>query len=130
VAYATRAASVRLLRIVAILGALALMIGEAYRSWGVGRPIAFWMDDMLAGSMMIAAAILVRRETIATRAFFSASWGVAVGMLYESFFGKLFDPTSADPGNFALGPLTALLGVAFVIALAGLYASITVAPKR
>ncbi|WP_034161274.1 hypothetical protein [Sphingomonas sp. ERG5] len=112
------------LRIVAIIGALLLMVGEAYRSWGVGRPVAFWMDDMLAGAMMIAAAIAVRNPTRATRSFFSAAWGVSVGMLYGSFFGKLFDPTRSDPGNFSLGLLTALIGVAFLIAIAGLIASI------
>jgi hypothetical protein len=114
------------LRIIAIIGALALMIGEAYRSWGVGRPVAFWMDDMLAGSMMIAAAVAVRNPTVRSRAFFSSSWGVAVGMLYGSFFGKVFDPANANPGNFALGPLTVLIGTAFVIAIAGLVASIAI----
>ena len=112
------------LRVLAILGALLLMGGEAWRSWGVGRPIAFWMDDMLAGAMMIAAAIAVRRPTRATRSFFAAAWGVAVGMLYGSFFGKLFDPASSDPGNFSLDVLTGLVGFAFVAAIAGLVASI------
>jgi hypothetical protein len=115
---------VKALRILAIVGALLLMGGEAYRSWGVGRPVAFWMDDMLAGAMMIAAAIMVGRPTRVTRSFFSAAWGVAVGMLYGSFFGKLFDAASANPGNFPLGLLTALLGVAFAISIAGLFASI------
>jgi hypothetical protein len=112
------------LRILAIVGALLLMAGEGYRSWGAGRPAAFWLDDMLAGAMMIAAAIAVRRPTRATRSFFSASWGVAVGMLYGSFFGKLFDPSSSNPGNFSLGILTALVGFAFFVSIAGLVASI------
>ena len=112
------------LRLVSIIGALLLMGGEAYRSWGVGRPIAFVLDDMLAGAMMISAAILLRKPSVATRSFFSASWGVSVGMLYGSFFGKLFDPANATPGNFSLGLLTALVGVAFAISIAGLIASI------
>ena len=118
------------LRILSIVAALMLMAGEAYRSWGVGRPIAFWMDDMLAGAMMIAAAILVRRPTRATRSFFSAAWGVAVGMLYGSFFGKVFDPASSNPGNFSLGLLTGLIGFAFVAAIAGLIASILLPDER
>ena len=112
------------LRILGIIGAILLMAGEAFRTWGTGRPVAFWMDDMLAGAMMIAAAILVRRPTRATRSFFSAAWGVAVGMLYGSFFGKVFDPASSNPGNFSLGLLTWLIGFAFVAAIAGLIASI------
>ncbi len=116
------------LRIIAIIGALALMLGEAYRSWGVGRPVAFWMDDMLVGAMMIASAVAVGKPTVGTRAFFSASWGVATGMLYGSFFGKVFDPKNANAGNFDLGLLTALIGVAFVIAIIGLIASISIDP--
>jgi hypothetical protein len=115
------------LRIIAVIGALALMIGEAYRSWGIGRPVAFWMDDMLAGALMIAAAIAVGRPTIGSRAFFSGAWGISVGMLYGSFFGKVFDPSSSNPGNFDLGVLTILIGIAFAISIAGFLASIRLA---
>lgn len=45
-------------------------------------------------------------------------------MLYGSFFGKVFDPAHATPGNMSLGLLTGLLGFAFFTALAGLLASI------
>ena len=111
-------------RIFSIICALALMIGEAYRSWGVERPIAFVLDDMLAGAMMISAAILMRKPSVVPRSFFSASWGVAVGMLYGSFFGKVCDPASTNPGNFSLGLLTALVGAAFFISICGLIVSI------
>jgi hypothetical protein len=114
----------KLLRLAAILLALSLMLGEAYRTWGAGRPIAFWMDDMLVGAMLILSAIAVAKETPATRSFFSASWGVATGMLYVSFFGKVFDPANGNPGNFDLGLLTALVGIAFVMSIAGLILSI------
>jgi len=115
---------VKALRLIAIIAAIVLMAGEACRSWGVGRSLHAWLDDMLAGSMMIAAAIMVGRPTRATRAFFSAAWGVAVGMLYGSVFSKLADPALADAGNMRVGLLTALLGVAFVLAVLGLIASI------
>jgi hypothetical protein len=117
---------VKLLRVLAILLALSLMIGEAYRSWGAGRPVAFWMDDMLAGGMMIWAAILVRVQTIRTRAFFTGAMGIGVGMLYGSFFGKVFDPAAATPGNFSLGLLTFLVGLAFLVSIIGFVASIIV----
>lgn len=118
------------LRVIAILGALALMIGEAYRSWGVGRPVAFWMDDMLAGGLLIASAIMVGMPTVARRAFFTGAWGICVGMLYGSFFGKLFVPQDADPGNFDLGLLTGLIGLAFAVAVAGMVASIVIPWQR
>lgn len=118
----------RFLRIWAIVLALSLIIGEAYRSWGAGRPVMFWMDDMIMGAMLIAAAILVRTDTLRRRAFFAAAWGVNAGMLYPSFFGKLLAPEEANPGNFDLGLLTLLVGLAFVSALIGMVLTI-LAPR-
>lgn len=117
------------LRIVAILLALSLMIGECWRSWGVGRPIMFVLDDQLMGGFMIAAAWAVRRETIRTRAAFSAAWGVVAGMLYGSFFGKVFEPAKAQAGNWNLGVLTMLTGIAFLGSVVGLWFSMTL-PDR
>lgn len=114
------------LRVVAVLLALSLMIGELLRSWGAGRPVMLVLDDQLMGGFLIAAAWAVGRETIRTRAAFAAAWGVVAGMLYGSFFGKLFEPAKAQAGNWNLGVLTALLGVAFAVSLVGLWASITV----
>ena len=65
--------------------------------------------------------------TIVNRMLFSGAWGVNAGMLYGSFFGKLFDPASANAGNFDLGLLTGLIGIAFVTAVASLVASIALA---
>lgn len=115
----------RALRIVAVLHALSLMIGECWRSWGVGRPVMFVLDDMLMGGFLLAAAWAVGRETVRTRAAFAGAWGVVTGMLYGSFFGKVFDPARAQAGNWDLGVLTALLGVAFAVSLAGLWFSLT-----
>ena len=114
----------RYLRIIAILLGTSLILGEAYRSWGAGRPVMFWMDDILMGGMLIIAALLVRRDTFRNRAFFAAAWGVNAGMLYGSFFGKVFAPQNSNSGNFDLGFLTAIIGLAFVTALIGLVAAI------
>lgn len=119
----------RYLRTGAIALALSLIIGEAYRSWGAGRPVMFWMDDMMMGAMLIAATIMVGRDTHARRAFFTAAWGVNAGMLYPSFFGKLLTPEETSAGNFDLGLLTLLVGLAFASALIGMVLSI-LAPKR
>ncbi|MEM6914649.1 MAG: hypothetical protein AAF511_11810 [Pseudomonadota bacterium] len=113
-----------LLRFIAIALGLSLIIGEAYRSWGAGRPVMFWMDDMIMGSMLIAAAIMVAKDTFNRRAFFTAAWGTNAGMLYGSFFGKVFAPANANSGNFDLGFLTILIGIAFATAVAGMIASI------
>lgn len=114
------------LRYAAILLALSLMIGEAWRSWGAGRPVAFWMDDMIMGAMLIAAAVMVRRDSFHRRAFFTAAWGVNAGMLYGSFFGKIFAPGNTNAGNWDLGVLTLLVGLAFISAIVGMVLSITI----
>ncbi len=114
----------RYLRILAVLLALSLMVGEAYRSFGAGRPVMFWIDDQLMGAMLIAAAILMHRDTHNHRAFFAAAWGINAGMLYFSFFGKIFAPDNSTAGNFDLGVLTTLIGIAFATAILGMLASI------
>ncbi|MFN9091357.1 MAG: hypothetical protein ACK5V0_07650 [Alphaproteobacteria bacterium] len=117
------------LRVVAVLLALSLMIGEAWRSWGVGRPIMFVLDDQLMGGFLIATAWAVERGAAHSRAAFSAAWGVVAGMLYGSFFGKIFEPARAQAGNWDLGVLTWLLGVAFFTSLIGLWFSV-ILPER
>jgi hypothetical protein len=49
-------------------------------------------------------------------------------MLYSSFFGKVFEPASANAGNFDLGLLTALIGLAFATAVVGFVWSVMVKP--
>ena len=115
----------KLLRIIAVLLALSLMIGELWRSWGAGRPIMFVLDDQIMGAMLIAAAVFVARDTFNRRAFFTAAWGVNAGMLYGSFFGKVFAPETTNSGNWDLGILTILVGVAFFTAVIGMILSIT-----
>lgn len=117
------------LRILAVVHALSLMIGEAYRTWGANRPAAFWLDDMLAGALLIAGAVAVGTPTPPRRALFTGGWGVCVGMLYGSFFGKVFAPQSENAGNFDLGVLTALIGLALATAVFGFFASLMITPK-
>lgn len=114
----------RVLRILAVLLALSLMIGELWRSWGAGRHILFILDDQIMGAMLLAGAFLVRGETMRRRAFFSAGWGVNAGMLYGSFFGKLVEPAGTNAGNWDLGILTFLVGLAFATSVLGLIASV------
>ena len=110
--------------------ALSLMIGEVIRSWGVGRPIMFVLDDFFMGGLLLAGAILMVRPTRTRWAIFVAGWGACAGMLYGSFFGKVFDPASSNSGNFDLGVLTVLIGLAFVVSLVGLAASIMWKPSE
>lgn len=117
--------TMRGLRGLAVVMALSLMLGELWRSWGAGRHPLVVLDDQLMGGFLLAAAWAMRVDSRRNRAAFAAAWGVVAGMLYGSFFGKLVDPASSNAGNWNMGVLTALLGVAFATALVGLWLSIT-----
>ena len=104
--------------------ALSLMIGELIRSWGVGRPILFVLDDFFMGGLLLLGAILMARPSRLRWGVFVAGWASCAGMLYGSFFGKVFDPAGSNSGNFDLGLLTALIGIAFAVSLAGLAATL------
>ena len=116
--------SLGLLRFLGAGLALSLMIGEAIRSWGVGRPVMFVLDDFFMGGLLLAGAIAMAQPTRTRWAVFVAGWGTCAGMLYGSFFGKVFAPGTANAGNLDLGLLTALIGLAFAVSLVGLAGTI------
>jgi len=107
------------LRILAVVLGLSLIAGEAYRSWGAGRHPTAWLDDMFMGGLLLVGAWLLRNETPARRAFFTGAWAVSIGALWGSFFGKVFAPQGSNPGNFDMGVLTILVGLAFATSLIG-----------
>jgi hypothetical protein len=114
------------LRAIAVLLGLSLMIGEGIRSWGQDRPPHAWLDDQLMGGLLIVSAWLLRRPTPERRALFTGAWGVSAGMLYGSFFNKLFDPGGDYSSSIPGGTLTLLIGLAFITAISGFAASILI----
>ena len=112
------------LRIIAAIQAISLIAGETFRSWGAGRHWLFVVDDYWISILLLLGAWLVKAPDVRTRALFAAGWGAHAGMLYGSFFGKLVDPSSSNAGNFGIGLLTALIGLAFVTSVLGMIASI------
>jgi len=115
---------VALLRALAVVLALALMVGELWRSWGAERPLMFVIDDQVIGALLLAGAWAMKRDTARRRALFASSWGFSAGMLYPSFFGKLLEPEQTNAGDWDTSVLTILVGLALVIAVVGMIASI------
>ena len=116
------------LTILRVLGAglaVSLMIGELIRSWGVGRPIMFILDDFFWGGLLLVGAIMMAQPTRVRWGIFVAGWASCAGMMYGSFFGKVFDPASANSGNLDLGFLTTIIGIGFVVSLIGLFFTLT-----
>jgi hypothetical protein len=114
-------------RIVAIVLGSALMTGEAVRSWGQGRNLLLVVDDFLLGTALVVAGVLMARPTFARHCGLCAAFAASVGGLYPSFFGKLVDLSAPASSNIEVRLLTALIGAAFVIALAGLVATLRAA---
>jgi hypothetical protein len=121
---------VSVLRIYTVLVALVLMIGEGYRSWGAGRPVITWLDDMVLGSLMIAAAWAVGRETPPRRAFLTGVWGIAIGAVFLSLLSKIVAPSSTITGNLQLSELVAALAIILVGAVLGFVASLAIPFKQ
>lgn len=113
-------------RCLAIFLGLLLMGGELFRSWGMGRPLVFVLDDFFIGIPLVVTALLMAKDTIARRAAFAGAWGATAGMLYPSFFGKLIAPTPEGVAttNIPFDLLTVIIGVIFALSLAGLAASV------
>ncbi len=122
--------SLGVLRLLGAGLALSLMIGEVIRSWGAGRPIMFVLDDFFMGGLLLIGAILMASPSRIRWGVFVAGWASCAGMMYGSFFGKVFDPASANSGNLDLGLLTALIGVAFAVSLVGLWGSLIWKPAE
>lgn len=115
---------------ISIVLALLIMFGEIYRSWGDGRNIIWVLDDVLAGLYMIIAALMFRRDTPTLRALFASSWGVAVGMLYMSFFSSLLAPEALNAGNLNKNFLITVKGICFALSFVGLTAAILLPYKK
>lgn len=113
-----------ILRIIAVIQALSLIIGETYRSWGAGRHWLFVVDDYWISGLLLLGALAMKTDSLRNRALFAAGWGANAGMLYGSFFGKLIEPSSSSPGNFGIGLLTWLIGLAWAVAVVRVVAKV------
>lgn len=121
-----KARSWRNLRLLGAVFAVLLITGELWRSWGIGRPLPLILDDVCMGSFLLFASYAARTPANRSRALLSAAWAMLAGMLYMSFFGKIYAPDSVDSGNWNIAALTILIGVAWLTSLIGLFLSLAI----
>jgi len=119
-----------ILRILGVTYGIALMAGEAARSWGMGRHWAWILDDFVVGAPLVIAAVLVGNPTLRRRCAFSAAWAANAGMVYSSFFTKLLEPAKTDVGNATADGLLYGAGFALIQCSVCAVASIVVDPVR
>lgn len=121
---------IKTLRILAFTLGTSLIIGELWRSWGAGRPFVFVIDDVIIGGFLIVGAWRFSKDTLKRRAMLAAGWGMNFGMLYVSFFSKVITPETTNAGNWNMGILTLLLGIAFATSIFGLIATLLLPNKQ
>lgn len=99
-----------------------LGIAEIVRNWGGWQPWPFWVVDFIAAGALIWGG--VRTLNQGSSRLLSAAWGVTVGIFWMSYFTHvqvLVEGTQA-PGE---GRLTLIIGVMLLVAIIGLFMSLT-----
>lgn len=111
---------IKLNAILAIVFGILLMAGETYRRLGDWGIWSRWMDDYIMGLFLIIPAILILRGSDIAKKILIGGWAFNAGLLYGSFFSKVYAMDSIQQSNFAPSLLVKLIGLAFftsVIAL-------------
>jgi hypothetical protein len=92
---------------VALVLGLLLPCIETWRRWGDFARWASWLDDIIAGALLLYAWHAGRVDEQRSRPYLMAAWGYVVGIAYMSFFGQLERLDVADPSGVpVLGVLT------------------------
>ena len=100
-----------------------LIIAETARNWGNWQPWPFWVVDFIAAGALIWGGLRTLNQ--GSSRLLSAAWGVTVGIFWMSYFSHV--ETLVEGVNVAKGegPLTLMIGLMLVVAIAGLFMSLT-----
>ena len=106
-----------------ILGPLVIAI-ETWRRWHQFGDVRMWpaiLDDYLAGAFLLYAAHLATpgNDGIGRR-YLAGAWGVAGGMMYQSFFSQLGRLADPDPSGMSVVPVLVGKGIGLVLCVGGL----------
>ena len=85
--------------------------------------IAGYVDDFIAGALLLYAARAVSQGKPSGNVLLVMAWGVLSGGLYSSFFGQLESSAAYDVGGLPNMTVVVIKGVLYAIALAGLVLS-------
>lgn len=100
---------------------------ETVRRWGTWweYPPALF-DDHVLGGFLLYGAWRAGRDARSGQKFLAASWGVALGMVFLSFFGQIYAIRSgeADPAPVSGEWVAAIKGIGFLLVILGLIGSL------
>ena len=106
---------------------IGLPLLEALRRRTNFDPIHSYVDDFIAGALLLWAARAVSLRRPNAGLLLAAAWGVLCGGLYGSFFWQLESSASHDVSGIANATVVLVKGVLYAIALAGLVLSVRAA---
>ena len=86
--------------------------------------ISGYVDDFIAGGLLLYAARSVSRQEPRGPVLLVAAWAVLCGGLYGSFFYQLESSASHDVSGLANVTVVLIKGVLYAVALAGLALSV------
>lgn len=106
---------------------IALPLLETLRRRTNFDTITGYVDDFIAGGLLLYAARAVSRGRPNGPLLLAAAWGVLCGGLYSSFFGQLESSSAHDVSGLANSTVVLVKGALYAIALAGLVLSVRAA---
>jgi hypothetical protein len=106
---------------------VALPLLEVLRRRTNFETISGYVDDFIAGGLLLVAARQVSRQAPSGPVLLVAAWAVLCGGLYGSFFGQLELGASQDVSGLATATVVFVKGLLYVIAIAGLVLSVRTA---
>jgi len=119
--------SIWLSRNLAIFLGIVTPLLETVRRWHTWQqdPPSFF-DDFILGGLLLYGAWRVTKDARSGQKFLVAGWGVALGMVYSSFFYQLrmLQEGAADPAPVSSEWVAVIKGLGFLIVLVGLVTSL------
>jgi hypothetical protein len=106
---------------------VALPVLEVLRRRTNFETISGYVDDFIAGGLLLYAARAVSRKNRRGPVLLVAAWAVLCGGLYGSFFYQLESGASHDVSGLANVTVVLIKGVLYAVALVGLGLSVRAA---
>jgi len=104
---------------------------EALRRRTNFETISGYVDDFIAGGLLLYAGRAVSRGKPSGPVLLVAAWAVLCGGLYGSFFYQLESESSRDVSGLANTTVVLIKGLLYAVALVGLVLSVRAAvPKK
>jgi hypothetical protein len=93
-------------------------------------PLHAYVDDLLAGALLLVAARAATHGRANADAWLAGAWGILCGGLYGSFFWQLERMHEVVVGGSAGAVVVAVKGILYAIAIAAFVCSLRRAARR